>query len=318
MTAVSSADLLLDWHRQRTALREPGLSISRVGGCDRQVGYILAGTDPSDDGHSIQGAIGTAIHAAIEEEANRRGISAERHVVIGGIPGHYDRLEGDELIDTKTVYNRIGRVKRDGPPRRETWQVNLLAGGLIAAGTPVRWVRIDYLDRANGEEYTWRGRPDPTVIREALAWVKNIREAPLDMLPRVFLPDSAACSHCPFRSTCWGQGVAGRRPESVAYLDHPDAQHWAAEFEVAKAEEKDAERRKKLAAGALDALRPGPEGQTVRASVGGVALRWTWYRGREGLDEDEVTAFYAKHGERPPYKRGKGYYVLTTAEDDDE
>lgn len=308
---TTTSDLLLGYAARITDDRPGGLTMSRLGGCERQAGYIVNNVEPSDRGESIQGAIGNAIHDAIEREARARGIAVETRVTFAGMSGAYDRYEEDTATvgDTKTCYNRIDKVKRFGPLRRELWQINALAAGVVASGLPVRNVRIDYLDRASGDEWTWEGRPDPAVLRDALTWVRMVRTTPLDMLPRAFAPESNACAHCPFRTLCWEGGVEGRKPESVLFVEDPDAAKWARQYVEAKLIRQDAEKAEKQAKNALDALRPSDD-YKVTVDVDGVVLRWSWRNGKRSPDMDEIAARYEQLDEPVPYKQGAGYYLL--------
>lgn len=134
------------------------------------------------------------------------------------------------------------------------------AAALVKAGHDVKRIRIDYIARDTGEEYNWpslEGAPLASAwIREALAWLKSVRDTDLDMLPRDYFPDSAFCRQCPFRDPCWDGHSADREPLKILYVEDPDAAKWAEKLWDARADEKDAKRRAEESRGALEALRP--------------------------------------------------------------
>lgn len=268
MTATS--DLLLAWDRKRPRSQQREMGMSEVGGCRKRAGYRMAGTEPTNASSSVQAILGTAIHDAIADvlaEQAAPGDLYEHEVRFAGILGHLDRYEAEteELVDVKTTSSRwLEHIKLTGPDLSHLWQVHLYGAALIGEKRPVSRVRIDYIARDTGEEWSWRQRFNPQIVRDALEWLKTVRDSPLDMLPRDYEPDSAWCRGCPFRDPCWGGAVRDRSPLSVLFVEDPDAERWANDLWVARAEEKDAKKRAKRAVGALDAIRP-LVGQRVQA-----------------------------------------------------
>lgn len=313
---VTSGALLDAFAARSQAERVPGLSLSRLGGCRREVGYLLAEHPPSDPSSgNRQAALGQAIHKVLAEEARALGLTAEEEVTLFGIPGHFDRYEPDTatVVDTKTVYNRVAKVKRQGPLQQERWQPHLYGTALVLAGKPVRLVRIEYLDRATGEEYVFEEPLNVALAREAMEWLRQVRESPLEMLPRDYLPDSEKCKGCPFRTDCWGGGVEGRAVASVLFVENPDARGWAEMYEVARAEAGDADKRRKFAKGALDALRPDGDARVLTVVADGVTFTYRWKNGRRTPDMDEVEKFYREHDGGPvPMKQGDGWWEIST------
>lgn len=325
---TSTPDLLRAWDRGNYVPSGTGITMSRLGGCRRQAGYLHAQTPPSDPereedndgGQSLEHIVGSAVHKVIEEAARtgaQLGDLVEQRVEVAGVFGKFDRYEADTrtVVDVKTVYNRIPKVRAYGPKRQELWQVTGNAAGLILTGVPVERVRIDYLDRASGELYSWSAPLNPAVLREALAWVEEVRGADVEWLPRDHNAASAMCRRCPFRSLCWGGALPGRRPESVLFVEDPDARRWTEEFLAAKAEREDAQAREDRAKFALDALRQEEGRSHTVEAPGGVSIRYKFFRGRETAQADVVKAYYAAHGDPHPYERGEPYWVVSAALD---
>lgn len=233
--------------------------MSDLGGCRRRAGYVIAGQEPTNPGGSVQAAMGSAIHDALADILADLGVAeSEQEVKFAGLVGHYDRCEDDIAIDVKTTSSRwLEHIKLHGPSYQHVWQVSCYAAALINDGTQIRRVRIDYLARDTGEEWTWGPeRFDPRQVRDALQWLKMVRETPLSMLPRDYEPDSAFCRGCRFLQVCWEGAVPNRSPLSVLYVDDPDAEKWAAQLWANRAAEKSAKKLSRQALGALDAIRP--------------------------------------------------------------
>jgi hypothetical protein len=201
----------------------------------------------------------------------------QREVRYAGLLGHLDRYEDGEVIDTKTTSSRwLEHIRLNGPDDNHLWQVTAYGCALVKEGHPVTGIGIDYIARDSGEEYPWRGPFRPELMRDALLWLRNVRETPLDMLPRDFMPDSAFCHSCPWSGQCWPYGLEGRGPAKViaeegpclycdqhaashGAADHPfepSAPHWAGELWRAKQDAKDAKEREARARLAVEAFRP--------------------------------------------------------------
>lgn len=313
MTAatLTTADLLLLWDQRRPRSQQAELGMSELGGCRRKVGYRLAGTKPTNVGSSVQAVMGTAVHAAVEtvfRELQADGVIpaedlVEYEVTFAGILGHLDRYDSANATveDTKTTSSRwLEHIKVHGPSREHLWQVHGYGAALINEGRRVRRLVINYLARDTGEEYRWEGPFDPAVVKQALAWLAEVRSTDLEMLPRDYLPDSPFCGHCPFADTCWSGGVEGRSPASVLFIEDPDAARWAQQLWEAREAKKKAEESEDQAKAALDALRPNDAG-TALVEVPGfpLALRWQVSTSQR-LDTKAVKAEYKATGAEPP------------------
>lgn len=317
MTAAlpTTADLLLEADALRGRSQQQEIGWSELGGCRRRVGYRLAGTEPTNPGSSMPAVLGTLVHeagAAVRKGRDDLVGLVEHEVRFAGVLGHLDWYHAATatLGDDKTVSSRrLKAIQEDGPPRATLWQINGYAAALIHAGIPVRRLVIDYLARDTGEQWRWEGVPDPQHVRDALAWLREVRETELDWLPREFEPGSAWCKSCPFLALCWPEGEPHRDPRAVLFEQRPDAAEWAAQLAQARADKADAERREKEAKGALDALRPNTTG-SVTVDVGWEKhLRWTVTL-KTGIDQERVRADYQAAGAPVPVKESS-YVTLS-------
>lgn len=255
----STTELLLEWDRRRPRSKQQELGMSDLGGCRRRAGYVIHGQEPTNPGGSVQAAMGSAIHDAIADILADLGVAeSEQEVKFAGLKGHYDRCEDDIAIDVKTTSSRwLEHLKLHGPGYNHLWQVSCYAAALINDGKTIRRVRIDYLARDTGEEWTWGpAKFDPRYVRDALQWLKILRETPLAMLPRDYEPDSAFCRGCKFLQVCWEGAMPDRNPLTVLYVEDPDAEKWAKQLWDAREGKKTHTAEEKQAKGALEALRP--------------------------------------------------------------
>ena len=308
---TTTAELLLTWDQTRARSQQREMGMSEVGGCRRRAGYRLAGVEPTNASGSVQAVLGTAIHTVVDQvlhQLQRDGLIPaddliEHEVHFAGITGHLDRYSRPVLSDTKTVAGyRLDSIRVNGPDRAHIWQTHLYGAALISAGHPVERIVIDYIARDSGTDHQEEFPFDPQHVRDALAWVKFVRETDLEFLPRDYKPDSAWCSHCPFRDLCWDGGVPDRDPRSVMYVDDPDGQKWAQQLDEARADLADAKRREDEAKGALDALRPNTKGRSDIVDVGyPKGLVWT-ITTEKRIDLDAVRAEYEATGIQPPTK----------------
>lgn len=308
----STAELLLraDWERPRT--KQHALGMSDLGGCRRRAGYQVHGYPHEKPSGSVQAVIGTAVHDAVDAalvKMREQGLIPPDSVIneevrFGGIIGHPDLYVRPVLRDVKTVgYDlQVAGYQLKGPPRRHLWQVMTYAAALIVQGLPVTEVQLDYLVRDSGRTWLWSGPFDYGRVTEAMNWLDQIRETPLEWLARDYAPDSAQCRHCPFSTRCWAGHVIDRDERSVLLVEDEDAVGWAKKLEDARERKRIAEQDEARAKGALDALRPNAEGRgEVQLEGFPYVLRWT-VTGRRSLDADQVRADYARAGGNPPLK----------------
>jgi hypothetical protein len=204
---------------------------------------------------------------------NLPGIVAEEEVRIAGLLGHFDREEGELMVDVKTTSSRwLDHIKLHGPEHGHIWQVSCYAAARILEGSPIKRVRIDYLARDTGEEYQWPNADgasfNPRHVRDAFEWLEAVRSADVDMLPRDNEPDSVFCQGCPFGGPdggiCWEGYVPERHLRSVLFVEDPDAAKWSDKLWDTRQQIKALQEEEKKAKEVLDAIRPDGGGR-VRA-----------------------------------------------------
>jgi hypothetical protein len=279
----TTSELLLLADRQRARSQQRQLGMSQVGGCRRRAGYTLAGTDPVNEVGSVVAVMGSAIHEAVAagvRALNRPGDLVEREVRFAGLMGHLDRYECESqtVVDTKTVSTRrLEQVKLEGPSTQQRWQVSLYAAALLTEGIPVTHVRIDYLVRDTGVEHNVQWPFDPDDVKDAVDWLRQVRDTPLAMLPRDYAPDSVFCQGCPFGGknggVCWQGHVPDRDFRSVEVVEGADVAQAADELFALRKKLKELRERDEWLRGVLDAVRPVQEGALVKA--GDNYLKWT-------------------------------------------
>lgn len=309
---LTTAQLLLEWDRRRPRSKQTELGMSEVGGCKRRVGYRLAGTPPTNQGGSVQAVMGTAIHAAVEtvfHEMQAAGLIpaddlVEHEVKFAGVLGHLDRYEAATftLRDTKTTsQNWLDHIILHGADKAHVWQTHLYAAALIQSGRKVRRIIIDYLARDTGHDHQVALEFDPMNVRDALAWLENVRSVQLEMLNRDYAPDSGFCQHCPFFDTCWDGAVPNRDLRSVLLVEDEDGLKWARQLRDSRQIIAEAKKLEEEAKGALDALRPNDTGRSDLVDVGlpDRCLQWT-VTDEKRVNTTAVKAEYAKTGARPP------------------
>lgn len=308
----STAELLLRADRERERSRQRSLGMSSLGGCRRRAGYELAGYEHGSVSGSVQAVLGTAAHEAVDAALRSMRddglIPADslinEEVTFAGITGHPDLYVRPLLRDTKTVGYQVQleKYRLSGPPRQHRWQVMTYAAALITTGRPVQAVQLDYIARDSGKTWMWTSPFVYGDVADAMAWLANVRETPLDWLARDYAPDSLFCRHCPFREVCWAGHTPGRDPRSVLMSDNTDAARWAEQLEQARAAKKDAEEKEAEAKGALDALRPNDKpGSKAEVAIPDYPklLRFTVTENRR-LDSDQVRMDYARAGAAAP------------------
>lgn len=321
MAAIPSAtELLLTWDAGRPRSQQQELGMSALGDCRRRAGYIMHGV-PADEGYdgqgNIQAVLGTAIHEALASAARKAGLGEaagieNMTVSFGGLTGHPDLLVEPVLRDYKTVgyTTQLEKIRSKGPPQRHLWQVSVYAAALIRAGYQVTTVELDYIARDSGEEHLWSAAFDIQHVRDAMAWLKNVRTAQAGHLPRDARPESAMCTSCPFFQRCWLRTARPERsPRTALYADWPHAADWARLLKQAEETRLAAKEHEADAKGALDVLRtvtePGESQLVAVPGLDGEMIRFSIARGRRTPDMEQISRDYERAGAKPPMKQGE-------------
>ncbi len=326
MTLPTTTELLLRWDAQRPRSRQQAMGMSKLGSCRRQAGYHLQGY-PQDVGYEdsgIQNVIGTSLHETAAEAAQMflpDALAEEIEVRFGGLVGHPDLYLDGVVRDIKTVgyAMQLEQRRQNGPPLRERYQVHTYGAGLRMAGWAVHTVQIDYIDRGSGEEYLFEEPWDVEVVREAMAWLEQVRTTSVSLLSRDYRPESAFCEHCPWFRQCWN-AEPGKDPRSVLFRDDPDAARWMGQLAGAQAARKRAGEDEADAKGALDVLRtvsrPG-ESEVVAVPGAERAVKFTVRKGRVSPDIPRISVDYRNAGARPPMKYGEPTIGVSLVKRDD-
>jgi hypothetical protein len=261
---LTTVELLLRADQQRPRTQQVHVGFSDLGSCRRRTGYKLALTPHVNTAGEVQAAIGTAVHdliAVVQAEFCEDGDLVEHPVEYAGIRGKLDRYERSTrtVTDTKTTSARwLEHIKLHGADDGHIWQVSCYAAGLIKQGVPVERIRIEYLARDTGEQFIVEKAFNPQDVRDALEWLKLVRDTDLDALPRDYDPDSKFCRGCPYGGLdggiCWEGHVPERDLRSVLYVEDPDAGKWAQRLWDARQDKKDPAGREAEAKGALSAI----------------------------------------------------------------
>jgi CRISPR/Cas system-associated exonuclease Cas4 (RecB family) len=311
----TTTELLLQWDAERPRTKQTRFGMSELGGCERRAGYRLAGTERTNAGGSVQAILGTAIHAVVADVLAQNaepGDLVEEEVEWAGILGHLDRYEAATatLVDVKTTTSRwLEHLKVNGPTEENRWQAHGYAAALIERGLPVRTIRIDYIARDTGEEWPATFPFDVDTIRDALAWLRRVRNADLEMLPRAYAPTSTFCGNCPFFTACWQLERTPAVPrENLPYALPDDADPQAVQaardaLRAARDAKKAAETAEDQARAELQRLLPTEAKGTYLidlADDGPLLKLQVSYS--ERIDTAAVKQEYAKVGAKPPMK----------------
>lgn len=277
--ATSTRALLLLGDQLRARERGGELTMSGVGGCRKRAGFQIHGYEPDNPTNSVQAAIGSAVHQVVSEAVaalNRPGDLTEISVSYAGLVGHIDRFEAKDarLVDVKTTSTYfLESIQVHGIPESHRFQTALYAAGLESTGVKVRTIRLDYLVRDTGQEWQFERHFNIREVRDALEWVKFVREFPFVSLPRDYEPESAICQGCPFFNQCWEGYVPDRDKRSVMLAEGADVIALAEElFQLRRRAKKDKDREGELK-GILDGLRPDTPGVVVKAGLR--HIKWT-------------------------------------------
>lgn len=229
-----------------------GLSMSYLGGCQRESAYRIAGVDPDpqyvhvmNEEEARAAMVGTWIHDGLLPElaallaGGQHEMRVELVVPIGetedgvtplakidGSADCYTRAAGGGVIDLKTVGAfKLGDIDVYGAKERHRKQVRGYAAALVQMGIPVAWTAWLYLDRGNGtvkavvepfgeEEYVGVLRR----VQHLVALSKDPDYAPRDERGPGL---SWVCDGCPFLRRCWGKSAEPGSSRAIAVHDKP-------------------------------------------------------------------------------------------------
>lgn len=182
--------------------------------CDRELIAKLAGLRAPARGPAWKPAVGTAVHAQLEEwfttpEAKHAGYLAETRVTVGtiggtDISGTCDLFTGTAVVDWKCVApSRLTKYKATGPGEQYRIQAHLYGRGFELLGTAPEIVMIAFLPR-DGEltdAYWWWEPFQPEIAVAALERAERLRSLAItigaEQAMALFDPcESPWCSWC--------------------------------------------------------------------------------------------------------------------------
>jgi len=285
---------------------------SELGGCARKLWYKLDNQERTNQNTlSLAAILGTGIHSHIQKIFHEQDPWGERYILEGefefpedNIVGHVDMYdkENKEVIDWKT--STKGNLGRYFPSRAQRWQVQLYGLLVNRAGHDVKTVTLVGIPRDGDErDIVYHSEPfDPEVCKEALAWLKEVREA---TSPPPAEKDASFCRHyCSFYDETGEIGCVGRpKAEAVRAVIEDEALVTAAHEYLQVSKEMDALQDKK------DMIRAALEGVNGVTPLG-VQVYWSITAGRRTVDETEVQNLLG----HVPYKIGKESVRLAVKE----
>jgi hypothetical protein len=281
-----------DLFERRKARPLNEMSLSRLGGCSRDVAFRVSGTTPTDpglDGDKRQASLGTWLHSGLlpSMRASRRGVRTEVPVTLSAagltLPGHADLWwrrnagEGDVVLDVKSVKEwGLGQVRTKGPKDAHWDQADGYCLALRQTKqADVRWSGVVYVDRATGDYEPFIrpfGPAEAARVMERMAVVAKWRQDPMAAPRDEDGPGlSWLCDHCPFLRACWGPlakpgdwSVVGVDPEQ-----HDQITAALEEYDTARSAAAAADDRMKAARARLDRARSGQYGEIHLSWRGG-------------------------------------------------
>lgn len=183
---------------------------SDAGTCQRRVGYMYAGTPPSDplELSSPAATLGSWIHDRfLPLLQDVLGGEVEFETNSQGILGHGDWHGMRAVIDLKTkAESSLSRLRLHGASRRQLWQAHLYGKALRDRGVEVDYVILLFVARDTGNHHAVAYLYDEAIAEEALGWFETARSVkPADDLPRGGRGPKldVMCDGCQWLTRCW-------------------------------------------------------------------------------------------------------------------
>lgn len=282
---------------------------SEVGGCARKLWYKLNDQEKTNPNTlSLASILGTGIHSHLQKIFHEQDPWGERYILEGeydfpedNLVGHVDMFDkvNKEVIDWKT--STKANLGRYFPSRAQRWQVQLYGLLVNRAGHDVNTVTLVGIPRDGDErDIVYHSEPfDVEVCKEALAWLKEVREA---TTPPPAEKDATFCrNYCSFYDETGQKGCVGRpkaEAESAIIDDSVVATAARDYLQIVQQMEELTDKKE-----SIRAVLEGVNGITPD----GVKVIWSLTAGRKSVDEEEVK----KQLGHVPYKTGKESTRLT-------
>lgn len=302
------------------------LSMSDLGGCEREAAYKLAGVPPSDpalayDTEARQALIGTWIHekylpyfaAELADGEVEMPVRLEVPIVdrvsgeflgnhrVDGTTDLYTSVMGGGVIDLKTLgAYLLGGIEHDGVREEHRVQVRGYATALRQFGFPVAWVAWLYMDRANGDVAIHIEPFDEEAelaLEERVRYLVELAKAP-DAAPRGHRGPglSWVCDGCAWLRACFGPDAEPGDSGALQVHTAPEIAFAAEKYAELRAQIGPLEKDKEMYAAMIGRPKPGVYGDMVI----------TYGRDREEVDEKGAVEMLELLGAEIPYKPRRG------------
>lgn len=302
------------------------MSMSDLGGCEREQAYKLAGVPPTDpalayDTEARQALIGTWIHEkylpyfAAElahgevEMPTRLEVpifdpvtgAYERTHVVDGTTDLYTQVMGGGVIDLKTLgAYLLGGVEHDGVRDEHRKQVHGYATALRQWGYAVGWVAWLYMDRANGEVAVHIepfGEDQEHATEENVRHLVRLSAAP-DAAPRGHRGPglSWVCDGCAWLKACFGPDAKPGDSSALQVHTEPEIAFAAEKYAEIRAQIGPLKKDQEMYAAMVGRPKPGVYGD----------MTITYGKDSEEVDKDAAVEMLALLGAEIPYKPRRG------------
>jgi len=282
---------------------------SEVGGCARKLWYKLNNQEKTNpDTLSLASIMGTGIHSQLQKIFHDQDPWGERYLLEEeyelpeeNLVGHVDMYdkENQEVIDWKT--STKSNLSRYFPNKSQRWQVQLYGLLMNHNGHEVKTVTLVGIPRDGDErDIVYHSEPfDIEICKEALAWLKEVREAEVAPAPE---KDATFCrNYCSFYDASGEKGCTGRpKAEAVRAVIEDSVLITAIHDYLQVVQDMNELENKK---DSIRAVLEGVNGVTPE----GVTVSWSMTAGRKSIDETEVEKLLG----HVPYKTGKESVRLT-------
>lgn len=313
-----------------------GLSMSYLGGCQREAAYRISGADPDPQYVEVMSLdearaamVGVWIHSGLLPElaellhGSEEEMRVELAVPVGPTDGQgitplvkidgsadcYTRAAGGGVLDLKTVgAYKLGDIEEHGARERHRKQVRGYASALVQMGMPVAWTGWLYLDRGDG---TVKAVVEPFGQEEYKATLRrvqhlvNLAEEP-DYAPRDERGPglSWVCDGCAFLRRCWGKDAEPGDSRAIAVHDDEDVAYAAEQVVALRAKRTALDKR-------VDFFK-AQVGRPEAGQYGGYTV--TYGKDGEKVDAKAAAARLEELGERVPTVPNPGNtYIRRTA-----
>lgn len=193
----------------RPRSKQTSIGASQLGGCRRQVWLKIDGAPEINETDKLAALMGTAIHSMIEEAFRRADPAGKRYLLEVTVPGLPDIGLGDAHVDCYDIEDEAVNdwksiTKKNAAyfgSQKQWWQVSTYGHRMIAAGYPVKKVRLVGIPRdGTFNDLMILERPyDERLALQAMGWLENLWTWDRSTgLPPADLSGRICTEFCPF------------------------------------------------------------------------------------------------------------------------